>query len=100
MSHLHWNKMSSLGQFIHHYHDGIMFPCCPGKLSNKINGYYFPFSSLELEMVVANPLGVYAQLSLSDIPYISQCNQQHPSSFLAKSTSFLMLQLFSDNWDV
>jgi hypothetical protein len=51
-------------------------------------------------MVVANLLGAYAQPSLSDIPYIWKCNQQHIFSFLAKIIGFLLLQLFSSNWDV
>jgi hypothetical protein len=51
-------------------------------------------------MVVATALGAYAQPSLSDIPYIWQCNQQHISSFMAKRIGFLLLQLFFGNWDV
>jgi hypothetical protein len=51
-------------------------------------------------MVVANPLGVYAQRSIYDIPYIRKSNQQHSSSFQTKRIGFLLLQLFSSNQDV
>jgi hypothetical protein len=52
---------------------------------------------MELAMVEANPLGVYAHILLSDIPYICKCNQQHPSLFHAKRIGFLLPQLFSGN---
>jgi hypothetical protein len=55
---------------------------------------------MELVMVVANMLGVYAHISLSHIPYIWKCNQKHPSSFMARRIGFLLLQLFSGNQDV
>jgi hypothetical protein len=55
---------------------------------------------MELAMAAANLLGVYAQPSLIDIPCTWQCNRQHPSSFLAKSIGFLLLQLFFGNQDV
>jgi hypothetical protein len=35
--------MSSLCNLLHHYDDGIMFPCYLGKFGNEIDSMKFPF---------------------------------------------------------
>jgi hypothetical protein len=100
VSHPDCNKMCILCNLVHHYHDGIILPYCLGKLVDEIYYNYLPFPFTNGKMVVTILLHVCAQYLSYNTQCIWLCNQQHLSSFQARNTSLLQLQLSSSTMDV